>query len=225
MNYKEFFEKKNYPLQNEIFSILNKYEAFYLTGDTALARFYFQHRYSEDLDFFSQKELSDFKKYIRDILERLPSDIEWEAEVVSDTFSRIYLKKEGVKLKVDFVNEAVFRWGNLKSFNEFKFVDNEINILANKITSIERYEAKDIVDIWIVSKNRSFLWKEIMDIASKKALINPIRVSKIIKTMPKEELKKIRWAKEYDIDEIYKELQVIAKDILLGTQNSLKHEV
>ena len=142
MNYKEFFEKKIYPLQNEIFPILNKYEVFYLTEGTALARFYFQHRYSEDLDFFSQKELSDFKKYVRDILEKLPSNIEWEAEVVSDTFSRIYLKKEGVKLKVDFVNETVFRWGNLKSFNEFKFVDNEINILANKVTSIERYESK-----------------------------------------------------------------------------------
>ncbi|OQX79169.1 MAG: hypothetical protein B6D56_07710 [Candidatus Omnitrophica bacterium 4484_70.1] len=142
MNYKEFFEKKIYPLQNEIFPILNKYEVFYLTEGTALARFYFQHRYSEDLDFFSQKELSDFKKYVRDILEKLPSNIEWEAEVVSDTFSRVYLKKEEVKLKVDFVNETTFRWGNLESFNEFKFVDNEINILANKVTSIERYESK-----------------------------------------------------------------------------------
>jgi len=40
--------------------------------------------------------------------------------------------------------------------------------------------------------------------------------------MPEEELKKIRWAREYDIDEIYRELQIIAEDILLGTQNSLK---
>ena len=29
---------------------------FYLTGGTALAAFYLQHRYSEDLDFFSDQE-------------------------------------------------------------------------------------------------------------------------------------------------------------------------
>src|SRR3989338_1124745 len=29
---------------------------FYLTGGTALTAFYLRHRYSEDLDFFSEKE-------------------------------------------------------------------------------------------------------------------------------------------------------------------------
>ncbi len=31
---------------------------FYLTGGTALSAFYLQHRYSEDLDFFSEKPFS-----------------------------------------------------------------------------------------------------------------------------------------------------------------------
>jgi hypothetical protein len=30
---------------------------FYLTGGTALAEFYLQHRLSEDLDFFSEQEV------------------------------------------------------------------------------------------------------------------------------------------------------------------------
>ena len=30
---------------------------FYLTGGTALAEFYLHHRYSEDLDFFSENEV------------------------------------------------------------------------------------------------------------------------------------------------------------------------
>ncbi|MCX6791217.1 MAG: nucleotidyl transferase AbiEii/AbiGii toxin family protein [Candidatus Gribaldobacteria bacterium] len=30
---------------------------FYLTGGTALAEFYLQHRFSEDLDFFSENEV------------------------------------------------------------------------------------------------------------------------------------------------------------------------
>jgi len=31
-------------------------EHFYLTGGTALAEFYLEHRFSEDLDFFSERE-------------------------------------------------------------------------------------------------------------------------------------------------------------------------
>ncbi len=31
-------------------------QSFYLTGGTALAEYYLQHRLSEDLDFFSEKE-------------------------------------------------------------------------------------------------------------------------------------------------------------------------
>ncbi len=34
--------------------VTDKYKDYYLTGGTALA-FYYQHRFSEDLDFFSQK--------------------------------------------------------------------------------------------------------------------------------------------------------------------------
>ena len=30
---------------------------FYLTGGTALAAFYLYHRYSEDIDFFSEEEV------------------------------------------------------------------------------------------------------------------------------------------------------------------------
>ncbi|MDO8575572.1 MAG: nucleotidyl transferase AbiEii/AbiGii toxin family protein [bacterium] len=46
--------------QINILSLLSKdklvVESFYLTGGTALAEFYLQHRLSEDLDFFSEKE-------------------------------------------------------------------------------------------------------------------------------------------------------------------------
>lgn len=33
-------------------------QLFYLTGGTALSEFYLKHRYSEDLDFFSEKEFN-----------------------------------------------------------------------------------------------------------------------------------------------------------------------
>jgi predicted nucleotidyltransferase component of viral defense system len=42
----ELFSKEDYLVKN-----------FYLTGGTALSAFYLFHRISEDLDFFSEKEV------------------------------------------------------------------------------------------------------------------------------------------------------------------------
>ena len=44
------------PFQKELLRVIgnsNLADNFYLTGGTALAAFYLQHRYSEDLDFFT----------------------------------------------------------------------------------------------------------------------------------------------------------------------------
>ncbi|PIP31376.1 hypothetical protein COX24_03940 [bacterium (Candidatus Gribaldobacteria) CG23_combo_of_CG06-09_8_20_14_all_37_87_8] len=44
-------------------------QSFYLTGGTALAEFYLKHRFSEDLDFFSEKEVNpqDISIYLKTI--------------------------------------------------------------------------------------------------------------------------------------------------------------
>ncbi len=226
MKDKNYYENSLYPLQNIIFSILNRQGGlFYLTGGTALSRFYFNHRYSDDLDFFSKGEIREFKRNIEEIVRMLPQGIFYEVETISNTFARIIVKKNETYLKVDFVNDVVFRWGEIKEFALFKFVDNEINILANKIDAIERYEVKDIVDIWVIARNRSFVWKEVFEITLKKALIEPINISKVIKTMPEKELGLINWTNKIDPTAIYKDLQVIAKNILLGEKNSLFPEI
>ena len=49
-----FYQDKLYPFQDKILKILGKADTeFYLTGGTALSRFLLNHRYSDDLDFFS----------------------------------------------------------------------------------------------------------------------------------------------------------------------------
>jgi predicted nucleotidyltransferase component of viral defense system len=46
------------PNQKILLAEISRYQPitkrFYLTGGTALSEFYFQHRLSEDLDFFSE---------------------------------------------------------------------------------------------------------------------------------------------------------------------------
>jgi len=56
---KEYYTDKLYLLQNEILTIVqSKRKGFYLTGGTALSRFYLEHRFSDHLDFFINNDLS-----------------------------------------------------------------------------------------------------------------------------------------------------------------------
>jgi predicted nucleotidyltransferase component of viral defense system len=44
----QLYQEKIYALQDVILSLTTTFDDLYLTGGTALARFYFQHRLSED---------------------------------------------------------------------------------------------------------------------------------------------------------------------------------
>ncbi|MDQ2909189.1 MAG: nucleotidyl transferase AbiEii/AbiGii toxin family protein, partial [Candidatus Eremiobacteraeota bacterium] len=53
---RRLYENVLYPLQNRILSVAATYaDALVLTGGTALARCYFEHRYSDDIDLFTSQ--------------------------------------------------------------------------------------------------------------------------------------------------------------------------
>ena len=48
-----YYEESLYPLQDGVMNTISKCGVrFFLTGGTALSRAYYNHRYSDDLDFF-----------------------------------------------------------------------------------------------------------------------------------------------------------------------------
>ena len=47
----DFYYKILYPIQDRVLEKIQS-KGFYLTGGTPLSRFYFHHRFSDDLDFF-----------------------------------------------------------------------------------------------------------------------------------------------------------------------------
>ena len=68
MNSSDEDYKKLYQLQDRFLNWCTALNLpFYLTGGTALGRFYLGHRYSDDLDFFvnSVQEYSSYIKTIR----------------------------------------------------------------------------------------------------------------------------------------------------------------
>lgn len=163
--------KKLYKLQDIILNrIFKKDTEFYLTGGTCLNRFYYEKRYSDDLDFFTNNS-STFHYSIIEILERFVN-LDYKKIIESKDFVRILINKDSTELQIEFVNDRVKRFGKFNFYKNYK-LDNPKNILSNKLTAIlGRDNPKDVFDIYLISKNISFEWKEILDQAKEKLIFN-----------------------------------------------------
>lgn len=171
MEKKEYL--KLYKLQDEVLDIFFTIEhSFYLTGGTALNRFYKEIRFSEDLDFFSNDSVN-FDIDMDNIIELFEDkNINYEVNVRSRDFFRVFVFEDDIKLKIDFVNDRVKHIKRLNVKNSI-VLDNLENIFANKITAlIGRDEAKDVIDIWLLYKFFEFDFKEIVKFAREKMFFN-----------------------------------------------------
>lgn len=160
--------KTLYDLQDRVLDTVFKTEqVFYLTGGTCLNRFYYEKRYSDDLDFFTHND-RDFNRGFRAIRKVLKDNFSIvQEEVTSRDFIRI--KIDG-SLQVDFVNDRVERYGELVYLDNGYIIDNCKNIFANKITAvIGRDNPKDIFDLYLLDKFNDFDFKELLEVAHKKA--------------------------------------------------------
>ena len=128
-------------------------EHFYLTGGTALARFYFHHRESLDLDLFTNDFEQDFARVNQAVLGILHTlKLQITSQVVTDTFIQyIVTEAAGTTLKVDLVKDVPVHFGPLVERNGIR-LDSLENIGSNKILAIfGRTDAKDFVDLyWIL---------------------------------------------------------------------------
>ena len=202
---------------------------FFLTGGTALSRFYYNHRYSDDLDFFIHND-DKYAHHVQTILSLLTQSenisIDLSQISLEEKFTRIIvtdqLDKE-TELQIDFVNDVANHYGRFFEHPEAGKIDGWENILTNKLTALFRSEPKDVADIWTIAKNQSFHWEEIVLAAkSKEAGIEPEIIYRILKSFPVSSIEPIKWVKKPDSTTFMNELGVIADDILYGEQNSLQ---
>lgn len=215
--------KSSYELQDNILSIIkNELGPFYLTGGTALSRYYLNHRYSEDLDFFCHSE-EGFSNSVEDVARSLVNSGMLDDDMVQrlNGFVRMFVGPSA-ELKVEFVYEKFVGVGDYKIVDGIK-IDNPKNILANKICCIVgRDEPKDVFDIVSIAKAYSFEWKDIMRAAKGKQILNEAEVALRLEEFPIELLENINWAfSEINTQDFKKNLKQIIRDILLGGDNSL----
>lgn len=215
--------EKLYQFQDKALETLKGYlGSFYLTGGTALGRFYLNHRYSEDLDFFVNS-YPGFKQDVQRIYKRLISQLPVDTKSTVDTedFVRIWVGAD-VRMKLEFINDTGNHWGPVLWSDEVP-LDNPGNILANKLGAmLSRDEAKDVFDVVLLADNYSFNWKNIYDQATLKQLMNEEDVVMRLTTFPVDWLKEKQWLKSpVSLPGFKEKLECIADDFLLARDNSL----
>ena len=165
--------KTLFEYQDRVLTALkNKTSPFYLAGGTALAKFYFQHRDSYDLDFFAQKySLAKISILVETILKLTGKKMKLLQESHREGFARLRIyelligKKEA--LKIDFVEDLIPLLKPLKSMDGIDVLSLD-DIYIRKIHAISgthpsldkigqkqflggRQEAKDFYDLYYLS--------------------------------------------------------------------------
>lgn len=148
----KYFEEILYPIQDAVLALIGT-EKFYLSGGTCLSRFYYNHRYSEDLDFFfdgSENSLSKYEKDYITFLTKIKELFDINVTVASESFKRIFIKKNDISLKIEFIFEPYPRIGKVIDKQNFK-IDSKENIAVNKLTATyTRKTAKDFFDLYFL---------------------------------------------------------------------------
>jgi hypothetical protein len=196
---------------------------FYLTGGTALGRYYLNHRFSDDLVFFTNAN-AQYTSSIAELNRKIKGQFEvnLQQSLFADDFTRFFITEDDIFLKIELVNDIAYYAGKPAAY-KFGLIDTPLNILSNKLTAlVGRDEPKDIFDIIHLSTSYSFNWMDIFYHAKQKATINELDVEQRLASFPVEWLENVNWlttpinAEKYRII-----LNTIADDFLLGKANSL----
>lgn len=207
--------KHLYALQDKVLAVVFALEnSFYLTGGTALHRFHYNARYSDDLDLFASSD-DLFGESINEILDELGGKFRLNHSVKSRDFHRVLVNDS---LQLDFVNDSVYRSGKSDIIGGIR-VDNKINILANKVTAIiGRDEGKDVFDLFCIATHEEFSWKDILSIANRKAVFEKEVLIERLSNFPLNWLDNLKTIEQFEITK--QMLKQICNDILLRQKNS-----
>lgn len=140
---------------------------FYWTGGTALAFFHLQHRYSQDIDLFTNEAI-EHERLVH-FVKKLSRTIGLEKIEVRRVFDRheFYLKNGG-ETRLEF---ARYDFKSLKRRTPWKgiIVDSLDDMAANKTMALlDRHEPKDAFDIYYLLTKKRFSPTRLLAMVAKK---------------------------------------------------------
>jgi predicted nucleotidyltransferase component of viral defense system len=129
---------------------------FYLTGGTPLTEFYLHHRYSEDLDFFSEKEVDPLA--IQTFFKKNKNELGFKKVDFQQSYNRnlFFLHYPTETLKTEFtyfpfprIDQGIIRYGIS--------IDSLLDIAVNKLFTIyQRTKARDYIDLYAICKKEQY---------------------------------------------------------------------
>lgn len=147
--------------QQQLLTLLSgeKYiqQHFYLSGGTALAEYYLQHRLSEDLDFFSLLDVDP--KTIQIIFKRIKEKMHFEKVVFENSFNRnlFFLHFPDEILKTEFTYYPFDQIEQPKKIGLLK-IDSLMDIAVNKADTILTHSrTRDFIDLYLILQKEQ--WK------------------------------------------------------------------
>ncbi|MBI3314666.1 MAG: nucleotidyl transferase AbiEii/AbiGii toxin family protein [Candidatus Omnitrophica bacterium] len=144
---------------------------FYLTGGTALAHFYLQHRKSEDLDFFTSAVglISAFGVGLEHHLTQKGFTV--KRQRAFETFVELHVSKADEFTLIHVALDTPFRFENTRQFDHYPGlnVDSLTDIAANKLLALfGRAALRDFIDVYYLIKTEKFSKTQMLDQARKK---------------------------------------------------------
>lgn len=194
-----------------------------MTGGTAISRFHYGHRYSDDLDLFLNRS-EHFQQEADNVIALMQE--EFSEVVVSNVFEafvRIFVKEGDTELKIEMINDVGYHFDGFISNAIYHKIDNSRNILSNKLSALGRNAAKDVSDIIAICTHLGFNWPDVFAEAQMKdTWANELSSVQVIGQVNIDTLMKdVLWVSQPDAALLAAQLETIAKDIVRGEENSL----
>jgi len=216
----QYYEENLYPLQDGVMSTISKCGVrFFLTGGTALSRAYYNHRYSDDLDFFVNDDNNYFAQVKEIFIKLKEAGFFWNPAVdfiSNKTFTsfKVGWTKSDTLLKLDFVNDVAVRFGDIVKTNLYYQTDSIRNMLSNKLTALFRFAAKDVADIREIALRENVDWSQaVTDARCKEGGIEIPIICDILQGIPKSEFETIAWTKKPSWEEFRADIDKIVRDM------------
>ena len=188
-----------------------------------MSRAYYNHRYSDDLDFFVNSD-DNYQQYVALTLSRLKENgYNWggnEGIVSSNTFTTLKVRKgtNDTSLKLDFVNDYAVRFDDVVETKLYYRTDSVRNIISNKLSAVFRFSPKDVADIREIAIRGKIDWNQsITEARQKEGGIELTYIADIMRGIPKTEFEKIIWTKPQEWEEFQKDIECIVYDMISCT--------
>lgn len=229
--------QKIYSEQDRILSAFKKLKSFpfVLSGGTALSRFYFNHRISEDLDFFYEGWKFSFEKVesIISFLRKkggLSCELVTQSDVSGHLKAAIYTTSKQNPIKIDFLEDpfaGMWRPVRRKAESGIVFrVDALDQIYYRKIFSlIEQWyknrkirRLKDLVDLYCLHRYHRSIEKTVAFYHKNHVPVNEEKLLLILDTLNKREMIQksgdIINLNKFNLTEVYEGLKKAGENLL-----------